>query len=483
MLLGLLGGGLGVLFAYACLNAQIIRVPDQLARMIPGWNKIALNVPVLLFTCIVSLGAGLLFGLLPALQSSHIHLNNALKENSPATGPGRRRAVLRNVLIVSEVALSLALLAAAGLMMKSFVQLEGVSPGFNPDKLLTMFVDLPSAKYPSDPQVLNFYAQLLERIQHLPGVQGVAAANVLPLGGMNTNSFVRIEGQPEPQPGQDPVANFRIVSDSYFRVMQIVVLQGREFAEHDSLNALPVAAVNTAFAAHYWPGQNPIGKRFRFSGPPENPPWQTVVALVGDIRTQLDRPAPPEMYFPLRQKPASTMALVVRTSGDPQNMTETVREQVVSLDHDLPVFQVMTMDDWRSISVIAQKIGGASMSAFAGFALLLSAMGLFGVIAYTVSERTHEIGLRMALGAGRREIFRLVVGQGMLLAGIGLLVGLPLALAMGRAIAGLLYGVSPNDLGTFVVVAIILAGVALAACYLPARRAMNVDPMVALRNE
>ena len=207
------------------------------------------------------------------------------------------------------------------------------------------------------------------------------------------------------------------------------------------------------------------------------------MALVGDIRTQLDRPAPPEMYFPLRQKPASTMALVVRTSGDPQNMTETVRAQVVSLDHDLPVFQVMTMDDWRSISVIAQKIGGASMSAFAGFALLLSAMGLFGVIAYTVSERTHEIGLRMALGAGRREIFRLVVGQGMLLAGIGLLVGLPLALAMGRVIAGLLYGVSPNDLGTFVVVAIILAGVALAACYLPARRAMNVDPMVALRNE
>ncbi len=482
VLLGFLGGGLGILLAYLCLRVQVIRIPSEFARMIPGWDKISVNTPVLLFTTIVSLGTGLIFGLLPALNASRLNVNDTLKESAASAGGGRRR-LLRNVLIVSEVSLSLVLLATAGLMMKSFVRLEHVSPGFNPDKLLTMFVTLPEVKYTSKQQIANFYEQLTERLQNLPGVQNAAAANIIPLGGMNSTSSIRIEGRPEPKLGEGPEANFRTVTNSYFHAMQIPILRGREFTSQDSDKGQSVVAVNEAFAKRYWPGEDPVGKRVRFNGPVNREPWQTVVALVGNVRNQLDRPAPAEMYFPLRQQTQSTMALVVRTTTDPKSLVETVRAQVAALDRDLPVFEVMTMDDWRSVSVIAQRIGGTLMASFAGFALVLAAMGLFGVIAYAVTERTHEIGIRMALGAGRREVFRLVVGQGMLLALIGLLVGLPLALGMGRAVAGLLYGVAPNDFATFAAVAATLAGVALAACYFPARRAMRVDPVVALRNE
>jgi len=483
MLLGLLGGGLGVLLAYLCLEAHVFRIPSEFARMIPGWGKIAINAPVLLFTSAVSLGTGLIFGLVPALGASRPDVIDTLKDGAPSAGLGRRRGLLRKVLIVSEVGLSLALLATAGLMMKSFTRLERVSPGFNPDRLLTMFLALPEAKYTSDQQTASFYERLLERVQGLPGVQSAAVANMLPLGGMNTTSSIRIEGRPEPKPGEEPDANLRSVSNSYFQTMEIPLHRGREFASQDSAQGQPVVAVNQAFAERFWPGEDPIGKRMRFSGPLDQHPWRTVVAVVGNVRSQLNQPAPAEMYYPLRQQTRGTMALAVRTSTDPRSLTESVRAQVAALDRDLPVFDVMTMDEWRSISVIAWKVGGTLMTVFAGFALVLAAMGLFGVIAYAVSQRTHEIGIRVALGAGRREIFRLVVGDGMRLALIGLLLGLPLALGMGRAVTAMLYGVAPNDIATFVDVAAILAGVAFAACYIPARRAMRVDPMVALRYE
>jgi putative ABC transport system permease protein len=465
------------------LEAHVIRIPPDFARIIPGWNKIAINTPALLFTMAVSLGTGLLFGFLPALTASRLNVNDMLKEGAPSAGVGRRRGLLRNALIVSEVALSLALLATAGLMMKSFVRLERVSPGFNPDRILTMFVALPDAKYTSDQQTSSFYEQLIELVQNLPGVETAAATNIIPLDKMNTTSSIRIEGQPEPKPGEEPDASFRSVSNSYFRTMQVPILHGREFTSQDSEKGQQVVAVNEAFAARYWPGEDPLGKRMRFSGPFEEHPWRTVVAVVGNVRNQLDVPAPAEMYFPLRQQTQNTMALVVRTSADPRSLEESVQRQVAALDRDQPVFDVRTMDDLWSISVIPQRIGGTLMAAFAGFALVLAAIGLLGVIAYAVSERTREIGIRVALGAKPREIFRLVVGKGMTLALIGLLVGLPLALGMGRAVSGLLYGVAPNDFVTFAGVAILLAAVALAACYIPARRAMRVDPIVALRYE
>jgi predicted permease len=483
MILGVLGGGVGILFAHFCLKAEVIRIPAEFARMIPGWGKIAINTPVLLFTSVVSLATGLVFGFLPSLAASRLNVNDTLKEGAPFSGVVGRRGLLRNALIVSEVALSLALLATAGLMMKSFVRLERVSPGFNADRLLTMFVALPGAKYKSDQQTVSFYEQLIERVQSLPGVQNAAAANLIPLGGMNETWTIRMEGVPEPKPGEEPDANYRIVSDSYFRTMQIPILRGREFTSLDSAKGQLVVAVNEAFAARFWPGEDAIGKRMRFSGPAREQPWRTVVAVVGNVRNQLDVAARVEMYFPLRQQSENTMALVVRTSSNARSMEESVRAQVVALDRDQSVFNIMTMDDLRAVSVTAQRIGGTLMAAFAGFALVLAATGLFGVIAYAMSERTREIGIRLALGAKPGEVFRLVVGQGMMLALIGLLVGLPLALGMGRAVAGLLYGVAPNDFATFASVAVVLAAVALAACYLPARRAMRVDPIVALRYE
>jgi putative ABC transport system permease protein len=482
VLLGLLGGGSGIFFAYFCLTAHVICIPAEFARIIPGWDKIAINAPVLLFTTAVALGTGLLFGFLPALAASRLNVNDTLKEGAPSAGGGRRRGLLRNALIVSEVALSLALLTTAGLMMKTFVRLERVSPGFNPDRMVTMFAALPEAKYTSDPQAVSFYEQLIERVQNLPGVQNASVTNLLPLSGMNETWSIRIEGRLEPKPGQDPDANYRTVGNSYFRTMQIPVLRGREFSSEDSAKGQPVVAVNEAFAARYWPREDALGKRMKLTGPPEKEPWRTVVAVVGNIRNRLELPARPEMYFPLRQQVEYTAALIVRTNVDPRSMEESVRAQVTALDRDLPVFNVSTMDDLRAVSVLPQRIGGTLMTAFAGFALVLAAIGLFGVIAYAVGERTREIGIRIALGAKPREIFRLVVGQGMALALVGLLVGLPLALGMGRAVAGLLYGIAPNDFGTFAGVAAMLAAVALAACYIPARRAMRVDPVIALRH-
>jgi len=313
-------------------------------------------------------------------------------------------------------------------------------------------------------------------------VQTAAAANMLPLGGMNTTSTFRIEGRPEPKPGEEPEANYRSVSNSYFQTMQIPILRGREFTTQDAAKSQPVLAVNEAFAARFWPGDNPIGKRMRFSGPADEP-WRVVVALIGNVRNQLDTSAPAEMYFPLRQRTEGTMALVVRSLPDPRSLEESVRAQVLALDRDQPIFRVLTMDDLLSFSVTPQKIGGTLMSAFAGFALLLAAMGLFGVIAYAVSERTHEIGIRMALGAKPRQVCGMVVRQGVTLALIGLSLGLLLALGMAHAIAGLLYGVAPDDLATFAGVTALLTGVALAACYIPARRAMRIEPIIALRSE
>jgi len=483
MLLGLLGGGLGVLLAYICLEVQVIRVPVEFARMVPGWDKVAINTPVLLFTTAISLGTALIFGFLPALRASRPNVSDNLKENALAAGPGRHRGLLRKALIVSEVGLSVLLLTIAGLMMKTFVRLERVSPGFNPDRLLTMMITLPDAKYTTDQQAAVFYEQLVERVQNLPGVTEAAAANMIPFSGANSTATIRIEGRPEPKAGEEPEANYRSVSNSYFRTMQMPTHRGREFTGEDSATSLRVVAINQAFAARYWPAEDPVGKRMRISGSLENHPWRMVVAVVGDVRNRPDLPAFPEMYFPMRQETQKAMAVIVRTSTEPSSLENSIRARVASLDRDLPVFSVMTMDDLRSVSITGQRIGGTLMAVFAGLALLLAGMGLFSVIACAVSDRMHEIGIRMALGAKPREVFRLIIGQGMILALIGLAIGLPLALAMGRAISGLLYGVAPDDFATFASVAAILAAVALAACYIPARRALRVDPTVALRYE
>jgi putative ABC transport system permease protein len=482
VLLGLLGGGTGILLAVWCLHAKLIAVPAEFVELVPGLNHLRMNLPVLLVTLGISVGTGLVFGFLPALRGSRPDVNEALKEGGAGSGAGRSRTFLRSSLIVAEVALSLTLLTCAGLLMKSFVHLLNVSPGFNPNRVLTMFVALPQVKYPEDERAVNFFEQLVRRVEALPGVQSVATVNMLPLGGANMTRTIRIEGQPEPAPGHEPEASFRSISTGYFRTMQIPLPEGREFTEQDSATHHAVA-VNQAFVETYWPGKDALGKHMRFSGPVESNPWYEVVAVIGNVRNQLPEPARPEMYFPMREQVQRTMALVIRTSVLPTSLAESARAEVQKLDPDQPVFDVMTMEDWRSVSVIAQQVAGTLMAAFAALALLLALVGLYGVIAYMVVERRREISIRMALGARPREIFAIVIGEGGRLALIGIAVGLAASLGLAKAIGGLLFGVSATDAGTFVGVSAILLGTALGACYIPARRAMRVDPMVALRHE
>ena len=368
MLLGFLGGLLGIFLVFVGLQIRFIRVPAEFSRMILGWDRISINTPVLLLTLVISVGTGLLFGLLPALGVSRLNVNEALKEGALAAGLGRRRGILRSALIIAEVALPFTLLVTAGLMMKSFVRLVDVSTGFNSDRLLTMSIVLPEAQYASNPQILNFYEQLLSHVQSLPAVENAAVANMLPLAGANMTRAIRIEGAREPKPGEMAQANFRVISDSYFATMQIPVLSGREFSTQDSVVSQPVVAVSEAFAATFWPSQDPVGKRMRLEGASPDPPWQTVVSVIGNVRNDLDQPAPPEMYFPLRQQSSAAMSLIVRSATDPHTLVEPIRAEFSRLDRNLPFFQVLTMNDWRSFSVMGQKLGGLLMSSFAVFA-------------------------------------------------------------------------------------------------------------------
>lgn len=482
VLLGLLGGGAGILLAVWCLRARLIALPAEFVELVPGMNHLAMNFSVLLVTLGISVVTGVVFGFLPAIRGSQPNVNEALKGGGAGSGAGRSRTFLRSSLIVAEVALSLTLLTCAGLLMKSFVHLLKVSPGFNPNRVLTMFLALPQAKYPEDERAVLFFEQLVRRVEALPGVQSAATVNMLPLGGANITRTIRIEGQPEPGPGHETDASLRSVSTSYFRTMQIPLREGREFTEEDS-GTRHAVAVNEAFAETYWPGKDALGKHLRFSGASENNPWYEVVAVIGNVRNQLPEPPRPEMYFPMREQVQRTMALVVRTSVLPTSLAESARAEVQKLDPDQPVFDVMTLEDWRSVSVIVPQVAGTLMAAFAALALVLALVGLYGVIAYMVVERRREISIRMALGARPREIFAIVIGEGGRLALIGITFGLAASLGLAKAIAGLLFGVSATDVGTLIGVSAILLGTALGACYIPARRAMRVDPMVALRHE
>jgi predicted permease len=483
VLLGLLGGAAGIAMAVWALRAHIVKFPLEFVQIVPGLNHLEMNVPVLLFTLAVSVGTGFAFGFLPALRTSHLNVSDSLKEGGAGSGFGPSKTFLRSVLVVGEVALSLALLTCAALLMKSFVRLVRVSPGFNPDRVLTMSVALPEAKYPKDEEAVSFFEQLLGRVEALPGVHSAAAVNILPMGGADMSSSIRVEGQPEPQPGHENDARYRIVSTGYFRTMQITLRKGREFTEQDSSKNHLVVAVNEAFVNAYWPSQDAIGKRMRFNGPPKDHPWYEVVAVVSNVRNELQEAPQPEMYFPMREIIQRTLVLVVRTSATPSSVAEAIRNEVMALDPDQPVFNVMTLEQWRSVSVIAQQLAGTLMAGFALLALILAMVGLYGVISYMVSERRREISIRMALGARPREIFTIIIGQGGRLVLIGVFIGLVASLGLARAIAGLLFGVSATDVPTFLAASAISFVTALVACYIPARRAMSVDPMAILRTE
>ncbi len=481
LVLALIGGALGILIAYWSVDVLRAANPGEAAKYAPGWEHLGINLPVLGFTLAVSLLSGFLFGLAPAWQASKPNLNDALKEGGRQGMSGSQK--LRRLLVISEVALSLMLLVSAGLLMRSFVSLLKTNPGFKPDNILTMNLILPVAKYREDAQRAAFYSDLVRRAEALPGVESAAVVNYLPLGGSNSSDAFLIEGVPEPPPGQDFIGRYRVCTPRFFETLGISIVKGRVFTEQDKADAPPVIMVNETLAKRFWPNADAIGKRMRFTGPLDKNPWMQVVGIVQDVKHDLNLAVTPDFYLPHAQDPWNAMVLVAKTKVDPMALAATLRAQVWSLDKDQPVFDVRTMKEVRSMSVALYSFSSVTLGIFAFVAMVLAAVGIYGVMAYAVTQRTHEIGIRMALGARGRDVLQLVVKNGMTQALIGVVVGLGGAWALTRYLRSLLVGVSATDALTLSVVSLCLLVVALLACYIPARRATKVDPLVALRYE
>jgi putative ABC transport system permease protein len=433
---------------------------------------------VLSFTFAVTLLTGLVFGLIPALQASRADMADSLKEGGRAVGSIRNRA--RSLLVISEVSLSLLLLVGAGLMINSFIRLSSLNPGFNPDNVLTVMLNLPYSKYREPHQQAAFLQQVTSSMTEIPGIESAGMVIILPFGGGSGSRYFQIEGRPPQPPGQGLNADFNLSGPGYFRTLGIPLLRGRDFSDQDTRDKPEVAIINEEMARQFWPDEDPLGKRIRIG----NDPWRTIIGIVGDTRqSRLDVEPRQEMYYPLLQSPSLFMTLAVRTSDEPEKFVSAVRDRVRSLDADLPLYSIRTMNERLAESVAPQRLTLLLMVIFAGVAVTLSAIGIYGVMSYTIAQRTHEIGIRMAIGAKTSDVLRLFIRQGMLLAASGMVIGVGAALALTRLMSSLLYGVSVRDPLTFSIVTLLLAIVALAACYVPARRATKVDPITALRDE
>ena len=479
VLLSFLGGALGLLLAYWGIDGLVALAGNYLPRA----SEVGLDGRVVGFTLLLSLMVGVLFGLAPALQISKTDVQESLKEGGSA-GNSPRRNRLRSALIVAEIASSLVLLVGAGLLIKSFVRLQGTESGLRPENVLTMRLSLPAGKYNTPQARTAFYDQVLERVSALPGVEAAGVINYLPLQQYGFNGEIEVEGQAAPQAGQaSPLVEFRAASVDYFRALRIPLVAGRFFSNADRNEAAPVAIVNQTFANRLLPNQDPVGKRIR----PGDGPWITIIGVVGDVKQAgLTRSVMPEMFAPVALGPASmtqTMSLAVRATAAPTELTSAVRREIQAVDPLQPIYNVQTMETVISESVSDRRLNMMLLSIFASLALALASIGIYSVMAYMVTQHTREIGIRMALGAGRGDILKLVVGQGMVLALVGVAFGVPAAFALMRFLSSLLFGVSPGDPLTFAVVTLLLLGVAFLACYIPARRAMRTDPMEALRYE
>jgi putative ABC transport system permease protein len=421
-------------------------------------------------------------GLAPAWQASRRDINESLKKSGARGAEGTGSSSLR-LFVISEVALALVLLIGAGLMLKTFARLQRIDPGFDSKNVITMNIALPRQKY-SDAQHANlFFAQLFQRIRALPGIESAGGIDPLPLSNNNGTTGFVIEGRPMLATADRPEADQRVITGNYFGTMRIPILKGRAFTEQDRQETPRRIIINETFAHRYWPQGDGMGKRLGFDdGPNQN--WWEIVGVVGNVKHEsLNAQAKPEVYFSYEQSPNNFMTLVARTSSDPANMITTLRTQIMALDPDQPVFDVKTMEQRLAISVAKTQFVMLLLSIFSILALLLAAIGIYGVMAYAVTQRTREIGIRLALGAQTRDVLSIVLGQGMTLSVIGVAIGLGVALGVTRVMATLLYGVTATDALTFVSVSLLLLGVALLACSIPAWRASKVNPLEALRHE
>jgi predicted permease len=479
VLLALIGGGLGLFLAFEGIEILKSFIPPSVSQS----AAIAIDGRVLLFTMLVSLVTGIIFGLAPVGQLSHLDLNDTLKEASRDSSGGGKAHRLRGILVVAEVAVSFILLIGAGLLINSFVHLRNLDPGFNPDHLLTVKVNLTETRYPDTEGRAKFFHEVVPRVQELPGVKAVAIADNLPLTYDGNSFFIGIEGRPDPPPDQRLDVVLRIAGPGYFSTMQIPFLKGRDLTEDDRPDTNRVVIISEKTAERYWPGEDPIGKRLKPGLASSDVPWRTVIGVVKDVRQNDFIATPkPEMYWSYQQvQDFPPNALVIRTNIDPLSLAPSVRSAIWSIDKDQPVSEIRTMDEIVSQAIARQRFSMLLLGIFAAVALLLAAVGIYGVMSYSVAQRTREIGIRIALGAKRADVLKLIVTQGLRLVGLGLAIGLAAGFLLTRAMSSLLFGISATDPFTYLSISTVLLAVAMLASYLPALRATRVDPMLALR--
>ncbi|HYK91907.1 MAG TPA: ABC transporter permease [Acidobacteriota bacterium] len=477
VLLALAGGTLGLILAYVGVKGLVAICPADVPRI----RDVGIDRTVLGFNFLVSFFTGIIFGLVPALQSSTPDISKAL--TARGTSQGRRGGRMRNALTVAELALAVALLIGAGLLVKSYLKLASVDPGFSSKNLLTFRLSLPATKYSDGMSVVTFYEALLERLQALPGVRAAGAASDPPFLSDNYWSFT-VQGRPPLPPGTNQDAQASIVTPDYFRTMGIPLRRGRMFSNADNRSSAAVALISETMARRHWHGEDPIGHRLAFDVSEKGPNWREIVGIVADTRSlDLGAEAYAQLYVPYDQLPQRGMTLLLRTEGDPMTALPDVRATVYSLDKEQPLHSVRPMREVLANSIAQQRLSTLLLSIFASSALALAAIGVYGVMAYSVSQRTHEMGVRIAMGAQPFDVLKIVVGQGMLLALIGIAIGSGLGLVLTRLMANLLFGTEPHDPAVFLSIIALLSAVAFLACYVPSRRAMLADPVVALRCE
>jgi len=486
ILLALGGAVIGLLLAMWEIQLIVTNMPADVAKFIAGWKTISLDTGAFVFTLIIAVLSGIVSGIAPSLLTSRTNITETLKEGGRGTSAGRTRHRLRGALVVAEIALALILLVGAGLMTKGFQSLLTVNQNLHPASLLTMNFSLPELPYAQLPARTSFREQALERLATIPGVTSAAIATAVPYanGGGFGEDVISIEGAAPVAPGELRTTILETISPNYFRTLNIPLRDGRELFESDAAESLPVTVISQSLAARYFPGQNPLGRRVKIGAEDSPGKWMTVVGVVDDVRyTWIDKSIVPTMYMPYRQRPRLYSAILIRTEGDPRSLVAAVRAQIGAVDPDLPLFNIKPLSVVIHESIMGIAYVAAMMAVLGIMALVLASVGVYGVMSYAVSERTHEIGIRVALGATERGILRLVVGNGMLLTVLGIAAGLPLALGLAFAMSNLLFGVKASDPVSFIGLPMLLAAVAALASYLPARKALRVDPLVALRHE